>query len=1414
MPGLAPLITGLGNLAGMLGKGLADGFKNIKYSDILDTINTGLFTGLLLMVRNFSLFGSANGGIIKSVTDAIHAVTDTLKALQQSLKAKTIITIAIAMAILAASVIALSLVDSEKLNNALFAMTAMFVTLGIFTKVMTSVLDVKGIAKMPILAAAMILFGVAFAVLTASVMTLARLKPDELAKGLIGLDVIMGSLLGFVKLIGPSMQKRMFAAALGIRVVALSITALSKTVVLLGALSWGELIRGLMGVAVLLGALAGYTRLVNPQKMIATGIAMNIMAVAVGQLAKAVLPLAMLNMVQLAQGLTGMAVILGSIAGFTRLVDPKRMMAAGVALLLVGIGMNSLANAIQVLSTIPMDKSGLALGILAGALVLLAAAMKMMPPAMPLIAVGLYVVAQAMKVLAQAVQMMAVIPMEGLLSGIGGLGAVMLILAAGLRLMEGTTKGSVAMILAAAALTILVPSIVTLSGLDTMSVVNALIALAGAIVILAAGMVLMQSGLAGAAALIVAATAIAILVPPLMALASLDLVALMTGLGALAVALGLLIAAGMLITPAIPGLLGLGAALALIGIGVGLAAVGIGALLVGLAALVGSLAALAAVGPQVGTNLTAALTAILNLIPLFIQKIGEGVVEFAKQIQKGAPAIVKAIFAIFMSMISEATKNVPKMVSQIATMVVKILNTLTNSVPKMVSAGMRLLAGILSGVAKNIDKVASSATDVIVKFIAAIGRSGTRIVEAGAQMIIKFVNGLAASIRKHSHEMNVAGGNLATAIIEGMTDGLRTALNVLIGAARNMATGVIDTVKAILGISSPSKEFRKIGENVNQGFLDGLLGTRDQIDNAFTDMKQRLTDFVASADEDITNYKSKIGDMGVKIKQDDTNIARQKVRVSDAQTAQREAKDVKAALNRYSQLGLTVQKDRYAVSQNQKALNAAKKAQRDYTDVTIAQHRLRAAKTAKHPDDFTIWLAQKNLNKAMARHKDTQKVAAAQQRLNASVLKRDEDSRKKEDARKNYWAVKAKNQRGQAVKDANAQLNKLQNTRKKDQESLRESQAEQRAVEAERQKAQAALALLNKQIEKYQGTLSDLSDEEKTNKQNLDDATQALNDAKKAREDYTQSIVDQYAALADVTAKDPTTDEQITLEQYMKNIEQQTEDTIGFTKQLDLLRSRGLDDTLYQKFLSQGTEAMPFMAQLVESGQEGIKQINRLDSALHNAALTLGTHGADELKQSAIDVQQGLVNGFQANEDRITKAMESIGNALVDAINKKLQIKSPSRVFARIGAFTAQGLAQGLDQSAGVVTTAAAGLGDEAISALKGTMSQISSAVSDNIDINPTIRPVLDLTDIQAGAGTIGGMFGNTGIGVNGTYGQAAYASNGYLANQDAYLSFGRNAPAPIAFTQNNYSPKALSASEIYRQTKNQISIAKGATSR
>jgi hypothetical protein len=87
-----------------------------------------------------------------------------------------------------------------------------------------------------------------------------------------------------------------------------------------------------------------------------------------------------------------------------------------------------------------------------------------------------------------------------------------------------------------------------------------------------------------------------------------------------------------------------------------------------------------------------------------------------------------------------------------------------------------------------------------------------------------------------------------------------------------------------------------------------------------------------------------------------------------------------------------------------------------------------------------------------------------------------------------------------------------------------------------------------------------------------------------------------------------------------------------------------------------------------------------------------------------------------------------------------------------IGAFTAQGLAQGLDQSAGVVTTAAAGLGDEAISALKGTMSQISSAVSDNIDINPTIRPVLDLTDIQAGAGTIGGMFGNTGIGVNGTY--------------------------------------------------------------
>jgi hypothetical protein len=109
-------------------------------------------------------------------------------------------------------------------------------------------------------------------------------------------------------------------------------------------------------------------------------------------------------------------------------------------------------------------------------------------------------------------------------------------------------------------------------------------------------------------------------------------------------------------------------------------------------------------------------------------------------------------------------------------------------------------------------------------------------------------------------------------------------------------------------------------------------------------------------------------------------------------------------------------------------------------------------------------------------------------------------------------------------------------------------------------------------------------------------------------------------------------------------------------------------------------------------------------------------------------------------------------------------------------------------------------------------MSKISDVAANDMDTNPTIRPVLDLSSIKKDSGLIGGMLTPKTLDLDTSYSGAAniLASN---RSKDTVLgSSGVVTPASVTnyYTQNNNSPKALSEAELYRQTKNLISTKKG----
>ena len=120
----------------------------------------------------------------------------------------------------------------------------------------------------------------------------------------------------------------------------------------------------------------------------------------------------------------------------------------------------------------------------------------------------------------------------------------------------------------------------------------------------------------------------------------------------------------------------------------------------------------------------------------------------------------------------------------------------------------------------------------------------------------------------------------------------------------------------------------------------------------------------------------------------------------------------------------------------------------------------------------------------------------------------------------------------------------------------------------------------------------------------------------------------------------------------------------------------------------------------------------------------------------------GFANGISENDYKAVAKAKAMAKAAKKAAEKALGIASPSKVFYKIGKFTGQGFVNALGDYVDKAYNAGTNMADSARSGLSKTIGNITSIIDSDIDIQPTIRPVIDLSDVESGAGAINSMFG------------------------------------------------------------------------
>lgn len=711
---VGPFAAQVGEAFNQLGRAIVNSISTGDFNGVLDAINTGLFGGLVLILKKFMGNGinvDFGGGALGGLKTTLDQLTGTLKAMQTEIKADALLKIAAAIGILAISLVAIALIDSAKLTAAMITITVMFGQLTGALFALDKASSTFGAVKIGILAGSLILLAVAVDILAIAVLALSGLSWQELATGLTGVLVLLGGLVAVANLM-PSSNAKMISTGIGMIAIAVAVKILASAVKDFSGMDWGAMAKGLVGVGAAMAAIALFTNLAQLDKvglssgarLILIGVALKVMASAVGDFAG-------MDWETLGRGFVGMAVALGLVTLALNLMPP-----------------NTLASAA-------------ALAVVAGSLLLIAAALQQM------------------------------------------------------------------------------------GGMTWEEIAKGLITLAGALTIIAIALNFMTTALPGAAAVLVVSAALAILTPVLMALGRMTWDEIGRGLFTLAAALAILGVAGLLITPVVPGLLGLGAAILLLGVGV--AAIGVGVFL-----FAAGLTALSVAGAGAAVALTAIFSAIIALIPQALQAFGMGLVLLANIIANAGPQMSAAATTLITSILTAINDTAPKIIDTVVNLAYKLVRTLADNIPRFAQAGADMIVGLLNGISNNAGRVISAGADLIVSLLRGLQQNMGQVIQAGIETVISLVNGIANGIRANTGAMNSAGRDLASAIIEGMVSGISGGIGSVVSAARQMASSALEAAKSFLNINSPSRKFIELGKSTAEGMSVGIERYTGMVENS------------------------------------------------------------------------------------------------------------------------------------------------------------------------------------------------------------------------------------------------------------------------------------------------------------------------------------------------------------------------------------------------------------------------------------------------------------------------------------------------------------------------------------------------------------------------------------------------------
>ncbi len=222
---------------------------------------------------------------------------------------------------------------------------------------------------------------------------------------------------------------------------------------------------------------------------------------------------------------------------------------------------------------------------------------------------------------------------------------------------------------------------------------------------------------------------------------------------------------------------------------------------------------------------------------------------------------------------------------------------------------------------------------------------------------------------------------------------------------------------------------------------------------------------------------------------------------------------------------------------------------------------------------------------------------------------------------------------------------------------------------------------------------------------------------------------------------------------FLTGITSQTSTVVAKAKEITTKMASAISSQK-SRFRTSGSDLMKEVSSGVSGQTNTVK--NQFSTLLSNCIATVRSYYS-QFQSAGRYLAVGIANGISANSGSASAAARSLAGNAAKASARRLEEKSPSKVGYKIGDYFGIGFTNGITdniRNAGISSDA---LAESATKGLSNAVSKIATVIDSGIDTNPTIRPVLDLTEIQNGSAAMADLMSTlSGRPVEGTVSIAA----------------------------------------------------------